>query len=363
MCLIIESEKTKRGLSLKKRCWLNSNQNTFQLLDRNLSCKTWIQVWFYMNRKLKHKPKTFMSVHDSKRLFSSSNCSNKREVKIYPTTQTLFSFHPISRVLEVQMSSFLFCWKAEINAQNFHEDYLFNIDNFLALEFLPAHQDTQDKKKFFSNVKNFYQDDPYLFKYYRNQIYQRCILDNKVSSFIKFCHFEACRGHFLSTKTIAKILQYGFYWSTMFKDTHAFSKTCENFQKLGFISKHKESLDNLLFTLRVYLNGYVHHAIHDLWLHFHKEHARHSLGNLTKKDHVCQFLIKLDMKLIPNLQRALKLFLDIKPREDVSHNHNYLYIHMLFQKKSKKISRCLSVFQIHQCLLFQVISLYFSFLP
>jgi hypothetical protein len=35
-------------------------------------------------------------------------------------------------------------------------------------------------------------------------------------------------------------------------------------QKLGFISKHKESLDNLLLTLVTYLNGDVHRAIHDL---------------------------------------------------------------------------------------------------
>jgi hypothetical protein len=69
----------------------------------------------------------------------------------------------------------------------------------------------------------------------------------------------------------------------MFKDIHAFCKTCENCQKLGFISKHKDSLDNLLLTLETYLNGDVHHVIHDLWFHFHKEHARHSLGNLTKK--------------------------------------------------------------------------------
>jgi hypothetical protein len=66
-----------------------------------------------------------------------------------------------------------------------------------------------------------------------------------------------------------------------------FCKTCENCQKLGFISKHKESLNNLLLTLGTYFNGDVHHAIHDLWPHFHKEHARHSLGNLMKKDLVC----------------------------------------------------------------------------
>jgi hypothetical protein len=50
----------------------------------------------------------------------------------------------------------------------------------------------------------------------------------------------------------------------MFKDTYAFCKTCENCQKVGFISKHRESLDNLLLTLETYPGGDVHLAIHDL---------------------------------------------------------------------------------------------------
>jgi hypothetical protein len=72
--------------------------------------------------------------------------------------------------------------------------------------------------------------------------------------------------------------------------------------KIQFIkdSLSKESLDNLLLTLETHPSGDVHRAIHDLWPQFHKEHARHSLGNLTKKDHFCQFLRKLDGKHIPD---------------------------------------------------------------
>jgi len=81
----------------------------------------------YMDGKLRHRRKTFMRVQDSKWSFSSSNCSNKREVRIYLAAQTLFSVQPISQVLKFQMSSFLFCWKAETNGQNFHEDYMFKL--------------------------------------------------------------------------------------------------------------------------------------------------------------------------------------------------------------------------------------------
>jgi hypothetical protein len=72
--------------------------------------------------------------------------------------------------------------------------------------------------------------------------------------------------------------------------------------KIQFIKDDlsKESLDNLLLTLETHPSGDVHRAIHDLWPQFHKEHARHSLWNLTKKDHVCQFLRQLDGKPIPD---------------------------------------------------------------
>jgi hypothetical protein len=119
--------------------------------------------------------------------------------------------------------------------------------NFLSSGDLPAHWSTQDKRKFLNEVKNFYWDDPYLFKYCPDQIFQRCIPDNEVSSVIKFCHFEACGGHFSSKKTTAEILQCGFYWPTMFKDTHAFCKTCENCQKVDIGQKV------LLYNSRLHL--------------------------------------------------------------------------------------------------------------
>ena len=46
-----------------------------------------------------------------KRPFLSPNYSNNEEVQICPVAQTLFSFQPISRVLEVQMTSNFFLEK------------------------------------------------------------------------------------------------------------------------------------------------------------------------------------------------------------------------------------------------------------
>jgi hypothetical protein len=85
-----------------------------------------------------------------------------------------------------------------------------NFVNFLATGDLPAHWSTQDKIKFLNKVKNFYWDDPYLFKYCPDQIFQKCILDNEVSSVIKFCHSKARGGHFSSKKTTAKSYKVDF---------------------------------------------------------------------------------------------------------------------------------------------------------
>ena len=128
----------------------------------------------------------------------------------------------------------------------FPDEQLFNVSilpwfadivNFLVTGKMPSHWNSQDKKKFLTEVKNFYWDDPYLFKYCPDQIFRRCVPDNEIGNIVKFCHSEACGGHFSVKKTTAKILQCGFYWPTLFKDTYTFCKSCENCQKLGSLSK------------------------------------------------------------------------------------------------------------------------------
>ena len=41
-----EIEKTKRGLSLEKRCWFNPYWSTVQSLGHNWSCRSWIYVCY-----------------------------------------------------------------------------------------------------------------------------------------------------------------------------------------------------------------------------------------------------------------------------------------------------------------------------
>ena len=70
--------------------------------------------------------------------------------------------------------------------------------------------------------------------------------------------------------------------------------------KINFIKDglSKESLDDILLTLETHSCGVVHRELLNLWNLFRDEHQRYSLGNLTQNDLVCQFIRKLDGKLI-----------------------------------------------------------------
>jgi hypothetical protein len=110
----------------------------------------------------------------------------------------------------------------------------------------------QDRLKFFVEVRNFYWDDPYLFKYYPNQILSRCIPDSETLIVIKFYHTEACGSHFSFKKTIAKILQCEFYWSTMFKDTYNFYKGCLECQKLERVTRRNMMLISPILEIEMF---------------------------------------------------------------------------------------------------------------
>ncbi|XP_062103840.1 uncharacterized protein LOC133814955 [Humulus lupulus] len=111
---------------------------------------------------------------------------------------------------------------------------------------------SQDRRKFLVEVRNLYWDDPYLFKYFPNQIMRRCIPDDEVSSVLIFCHNDACGGHFSVKKTAAKILQCGLYWPTLFKDTNEFFRSCVRCQKLGSLSRHHMMPLNPILVIEIF---------------------------------------------------------------------------------------------------------------
>ena len=118
-----------------------------------------------------------------------------------------------------------------------HCPWYADIVNYLVTGQSPTQWTSQQKKKFLTDIKKYYIDDPYLFKYCPDQLMRRCVPNDEQTRILTFCHSEACGEHFSARKTTDKILQDGFYWPALFKDYFEFCKTCTRCQQLGGITK------------------------------------------------------------------------------------------------------------------------------
>ena len=66
------------------------------------------------------------------------------------------------------------------------------------------------------------------------------------------CHSLECGGHFNGQRTTRKVLQSGFYWSTLFKDAHSFVKTYDRCQRTGNISRKNEMPLNSILEVELF---------------------------------------------------------------------------------------------------------------
>ena len=58
-------------------------------------------------------------------------------------------------------------------------------------------------------------------------VYRRCLSEDEVPSVLHHYHASTYAGHFGLDKTIAKVLQAGFYCLTLFKNARTFVMTCD----------------------------------------------------------------------------------------------------------------------------------------
>ncbi|GJV04107.1 reverse transcriptase domain-containing protein [Tanacetum coccineum] len=99
--------------------------------------------------------------------------------------------------------------------------------NFHAGNFIIKGMTTQQKKKFFKDVKHYFWDDPYLFCICADQIIRRCVHGQEANDILKACHEGPTRGHHSANLTARKVFDAGFFWPTIYQDAHTMIKSCD----------------------------------------------------------------------------------------------------------------------------------------
>nr|GEZ12315.1 DNA-directed DNA polymerase [Tanacetum cinerariifolium] len=165
-------------------------------------------------------------------------------------------------------------------ADNFHDEHFMilktklNEDepwfadyvNYILGKIVPPNWTPEKRKRFFSQVKNCFWDEPYAFKLCPDNIMRRCVAGDEIHEILEHCHsgptgdnimrrcvagdkiheiLAHCHsgptgGHHSASITGRKVYESGFFWPSIFKDAKDYVMICDACQRSGNISSGSE---------------------------------------------------------------------------------------------------------------------------
>ncbi|GKB13125.1 reverse transcriptase domain-containing protein [Tanacetum coccineum] len=144
----------------------------------------------------------------------------------------------------------------EINTKN--EPWFADFANYLVGDIIPKGMTYQQKNKFFSDLKHYSWEEPYLFKVCSDGMIRRCVSGPETQTILDQCHHGPTSGHYRPNVTAKKVLDSGFDWPTIIKEAHTLVCLCEACQKTGNMLKHDEMpLTNIQFEYILVAVDYV----------------------------------------------------------------------------------------------------------
>ncbi|XP_062103746.1 uncharacterized protein LOC133814852 [Humulus lupulus] len=119
--------------------------------------------------------------------------------------------------------------------------------NFLLSKIVPPEMTRQQLKKFYSEVKHYYWEEPILYRHCVDQVIHRCVLEDEMNSILSHCHTKKCGGHFGASRTVAK--------------------ACDHCQRTGHMSRRNEMPLNVILEVELFdvwgidFMGLFHHPL------------------------------------------------------------------------------------------------------
>ncbi|GJR93308.1 reverse transcriptase domain-containing protein [Tanacetum coccineum] len=124
--------------------------------------------------------------------------------------------------------------------------------NYHAGNFVIKGMSSQQKNKFFKDVKHYFWDDPYLFKICADQVIQRCVSGQEAIDILIACHNGPTGGHYSANYTAKKVFDSGFYWPSIYRDAYDLVTRCDACQHQGKISQRDEMPQNAIQVCEIF---------------------------------------------------------------------------------------------------------------
>ncbi|GJV81096.1 reverse transcriptase domain-containing protein [Tanacetum coccineum] len=131
--------------------------------------------------------------------------------------------------------------KAELNNDEpWYVDYI----NYIVGKIVPPNWTPEKRRRFFSQVKNYFLDESYAFKLCPDNAMRRCVAGSKILKILEHCHSRPTGGHHSASITRRKVYESGFYWPNIFKDAKDYMMRCDACQISRNISSRSEMPQN-----------------------------------------------------------------------------------------------------------------------
>ncbi|GKE48204.1 reverse transcriptase domain-containing protein [Tanacetum coccineum] len=128
------------------------------------------------------------------------------------------------------------------------ETWYADFANYIVKKVVPPNWTFQKRKRFFSQVKTYFWEEPYAFKLCVNNIIRRCVAGSEILKILGHCHSGPTGGHHSAKVTARKVYQSGFYWPSIFKDANEYVRRCDVCQRSGNITSRNEMSQNNIQT-------------------------------------------------------------------------------------------------------------------
>ncbi|GJW19885.1 reverse transcriptase domain-containing protein [Tanacetum coccineum] len=135
---------------------------------------------------------------------------------------------------------------------NNDEPWYADFVNYIVRQVVPLNWTFKKRKRFFSQVKTYFWEEPYGFKLCADNIMRRCVARSETLKILAHCHSGPTGGHHSANVTAKKVYESGFYWPSVFKDANEYVRRCDGCQRSGNISSSNEMPQNNIQVCEVF---------------------------------------------------------------------------------------------------------------